>query len=569
MSLRILLVVCLHALAQGNALQAQSVFPKRNYPTHYFINPVDTAFSIVGNFGECRPNHFHSGIDIRTNGEENHRVMAAADGYVSRIKIEPGGFGNALYITHPNGYTSVYAHLNRFRNDLEKLVRDEQYQTRSWRQDIILKPNQFPVQQSDFIALSGNTGSSQGPHVHFEIRHTLTEAPLNGLLFFPQYADTIAPRLYQLATYRGDKSIYQQSPVIYNLKANINGAYKLPNDTINVNTDFYLGFRADDFSQVATGTLGVYEMQLYVDNQLYFAWQLDSISYTVTRYMNAHADYPTRKQSKGWFQLAHRLPNDRLPIYLNASGNQGRINILPGQYRNIRLVCFDAAMNKSTLQFVAHGYSPTNNKTTCVNAFKAGQANRLENAWMRVELNDQALYDDVCFRSSISLNQQSKEYRFRVHDAGLPLHTSMRLYLKPRKPIPDSLSQYICVVRIDGRQRHGQLANWANNRVEAIVKEAGDYEIAIDKTPPRIASTIKNGDRINEREPLSFVITDETTSVKKAEAYVDGQWLRLVQQGNRFYYELDTYFPPGKHTLRITAADENNNMASQNFILER
>jgi murein DD-endopeptidase MepM/ murein hydrolase activator NlpD len=569
MSLRILLVVCLHALAQGNALQAQSVFPKRNYPTHYFINPVDTAFSIVGNFGECRPNHFHSGIDIRTNGEENHRVMAAADGYVSRIKIEPGGFGNALYITHPNGYTSVYAHLNRFRNDLEKLVRDEQYQTRSWRQDIILKPNQFPVQQSDFIALSGNTGSSQGPHVHFEIRHTLTEAPLNGLLFFPQYADTIAPRLYQLATYRGDKSIYQQSPVIYNLKANINGAYKLPNDTINVNTDFYLGFRADDFSQVATGTLGVYEMQLYVDNQLYFAWQLDSISYTVTRYMNAHADYPTRKQSKGWFQLAHRLPNDRLPIYLNASGNQGRINILPGQYRNIRLVCFDAAMNKSTLQFVAHGYSPTNNKTTCVNAFKAGQANRLENAWMRVELNDQALYDDVCFRSSISLNQQSKEYRFRVHDAGLPLHTSMRLYLKPRKPIPDSLSQYICVVRIDGRQRHGQLANWANNRVEAIVKEAGDYEIAVDKTPPRIASTIKNGDRINEREPLSFVITDETTSVKKAEAYVDGQWLRLVQQGNRFYYELDTYFPPGKHTLRITAADENNNMASQNFILER
>lgn len=569
MSLRILLVVCLHALAQGNALQAQSVFPKRNYPTHYFINPVDTAFSIVGNFGECRPNHFHSGIDIRTNGEENHRVMAAADGYVCRIKIEPGGFGNALYITHPNGYTSVYAHLNRFRNDLEKLVRDEQYRTRSWRQDIILKPNQFPVQQSDFIALSGNTGSSQGPHVHFEIRHTLTEAPLNGLLFFPQYADTIAPRLYQLATYRGDKSIYQQSPVIYNLKANINGAYKLPNDTINVNTDFYLGFRADDFSQVATGTLGVYEMQLYVDNQLYFAWQLDSISYAVTRYMNAHADYPTRKQSKGWFQLAHRLPNDRLPIYLNASGNQGRINILPGQYRNIRLVCFDAAMNKSTLQFVAHGYSPTNNKTTCVNAFKAGQANRLENAWMRVELNDQALYDDVCFRSSISLNQQSKEYRFRVHDAGLPLHTAMRLYLKPRKPIPDSLSQYICLVRIDGQQRHGQLANWENNRVEAIVKEAGEYEITIDKTPPRIASTIKNGDRINEREPLNFVITDETTSVKKAEAYVDGQWLRLVQQGNRFYYELDTYFPPGKHTLRITAADENNNMASQNFILER
>lgn len=569
MSLRILLVVCFHILLKGEPLQAQTVFPKRNYPTHYFINPVDTAFSIVGNFGECRPNHFHSGIDIRTNGEENHRVMAAAEGYISRIKIEPGGFGNALYINHPNGYTSVYAHLNRFRNDLEQLVRDEQYRTRSWRQDIILKPNQFPVKQSDFIALSGNTGSSQGPHVHFEIRHTLTEAPLNGLLFFPQYPDTIAPRLYQLATYRGDRSIYQQTPVIYNIKANQNGVYKLPNDTIKVNTDFYLGIRADDFSQVATGTLGVYEMQLYVDNQLYFAWQLDSISYSVTRYMNAHADYPTRKQNKGWFQLAHRLPNDRLPIYMNVNGHQGLINILPGQYRNIRLVCLDAAMNKSTIQFVAQGYSSDKDKTPCVNVFKAGQANRLDNAWMRVELNNQALYDDVCFRSSISVNQHSKEYRFRVHDTGLPLHTPMRLYLKPRIPIPDSLSPYICVVRIDGRQRYGQSANLVNNRVEALVKEAGDYEIAIDKTPPRIASTIRNGDRINEREPLSFVITDETTSVKKAEAYVDGQWLRLVQQGNRFYYELDSYFPSGKHTLRITATDENNNTATQNFILER
>jgi murein DD-endopeptidase MepM/ murein hydrolase activator NlpD len=569
MSLRILLIVCLQVLAQTNTLQAQTVFPKRNYPTHYFINPVDTAFSIVGNFGECRPNHFHSGIDIRTNGEENHRVMAAAQGYVSRIKIEPGGFGNALYITHPNGYTTVYAHLNRFRNDLEKLVRDEQYRTRSWRQDINLKPEQFPVQQSDFIALSGNTGSSQGPHVHFEIRHTLSETPLNGLLFFPQYTDSIAPRLYQLATYRGNVPIYQQSPVIYTLKEVKNGVFKLPKDTIDVNTDFYVGFRADDFSQVATGTLGVYEMQLYVDNQLYFAWQLDSISYSVTRYMNAHADYPSRKQNKGWFQLAHRLPNDQLPVYLNTSGKEGRIRIAPGQYRNIRLVCLDAALNKSTLQFVAHGKLFNYEKNKCINAFKAGQANQLENAWMRVELNQQALYDDVCFRSAISLNPQTKEYRFQVHDASLPLHTPMRLYLKPRNPISDSLSQYISVVRIDGRQRNGQAATLINNRVEAIVKEAGEYEIAIDKTPPLIASTIKNGDRISERQPLNFVITDNITTVKKAEAYLDNQWLRLVQQGNRFYYEPDSYFPSGKHTLRIIATDENNNTATRDFILER
>jgi hypothetical protein len=556
-------------ILQPTSLQAQSVFPEKNYPTNYFINPVDTTFSIVGNFGECRPNHFHSGIDIRTNGEENHHIAAAAAGYVSRIKIEPGGFGNALYITHPNGLTTVYAHLNRFRNDIENWLRAEQYRSRSWRQDITLTPNQFPVQQGDFIALSGNTGSSQGPHLHFEIRNTITEAPLNGLLFFNQYPDTVAPRLYQLASYNGQLSIYQQTPTLYTTKEIRKGVYKLQRDTIEVGQQFFLGLRADDFSQVATGTLGLFELQLYVDDQLYFAWQLDSISYNVTRYMNAHADYATRKQNKGWFQLAHRLPNDRLPIYKNASGKQGRVEIKPGEYRRVRLICLDASLNTSTLEFIAHGNERKIDSEKCINLFKAGQPNRLNNAWMSIQLNEQALYDDVCFRTSIGLNPQTKAYRYHVHDAGLPLHTNMQLSLKPRFQLPDSLSRYAALVRIDGQQRTGRPAYLLENRVSSYVKEAGDYEIVIDSIPPRITSTIKNGDRINERQPLSFVITDETTSVFKAEAYVEGQWLRLVQQGNRFYYEPDAYFPLGKHTLRITATDENNNTASREFILIR
>lgn len=550
-------------------IQAQSVFPKRNYPANYFINPVDTAFSIVGNFGECRPNHFHSGIDIRTNGEENHRISAAANGYVSRIKIEPGGFGNALYVTHPNGLTTVYAHLNRFRNDIENWLREEQYRTRSWRQDIILKPNQFPVQQGDFIALSGNTGSSQGPHLHFEIRNTITEAPLNGLLFFNQYSDTLAPRIYQMAAYNGQVSIYQQTPTLYSAKEIRKGVYKLQRDTIQVGSNFYLGLRADDFSQTATGTLGIYELQLFVDDQLYFAWQLDSISYNVTRYMNAHADYASRKQNKGWFQLAHQLPNDRLPIYKNASEKKGRVEIKPGEYRRIRLVCLDASLNTSTLEFIAHGNQRIVSPEKCINPFKAGQPNRLNNAWMNIELNEQALYDDVCFRTSIGINPKTKGYRYHVHEPSLPLHTTMQLTLKPRFQLPDSLSKYVALVRIDGNQRTGRPANVIGNRVSTLVKEVGDYEIAIDTIPPRITSTIKNGDRINERQPLSFVITDETTSVFKADAYVDGQWLRLVQQGNRFYYEPDTYFPSGKHTLRVTATDENNNTTSREFNLIR
>src|SRR4051812_21873328 len=151
-----------------------SLAQKPDYPQDYFRNPLDMPILLAGNFGECRPGHFHSGMDIKTAGVENKPVYATADGYVSRIKMEPGGFGHALYITHPNGYTTLYAHLNDFIPALQQRVRQQQYAKESWTVDIQLQPGQFPVKQGDQIAWSGNTGGSTAPHLHFEIRDTKT-----------------------------------------------------------------------------------------------------------------------------------------------------------------------------------------------------------------------------------------------------------------------------------------------------------------------------------------------------------------------------------------------------------
>ena len=180
------------------------------YPQDFFCNPLDIPIFLAGNFGECRPGHFHSGMDIKTLGKENEPVHAAADGYISRIKMEKGGFGHGLYITLSNGYTTLYAHLNNFAPAIQKYVHNEQYDKKRWDVDLQLSPSQFPVKKGQLIAYSGNTGASTAPHLHFEIRDNKTEHPLNPELFGLPLIDKIPPAPYDIAVYDLGTSIYEQ-----------------------------------------------------------------------------------------------------------------------------------------------------------------------------------------------------------------------------------------------------------------------------------------------------------------------------------------------------------------------
>src|ERR1700743_1756400 len=185
-----------------------------DYPRNYFRDPLATPLSPAPNFGELRPNHYHMGLDIRTQHRENLPVFAAADGYIARVEIEPGGFGQAIYIHHPNGYTTVYGHLNQFFPALAAYVQDEQYRRQSWQIDLSIPPARFTVKKGDFIAYSGNTGGSQGPHLHFEIRRTPGDINLNPLLFGLPVPDNTSPKIARLAWYDRNQGIYEQSPVL-------------------------------------------------------------------------------------------------------------------------------------------------------------------------------------------------------------------------------------------------------------------------------------------------------------------------------------------------------------------
>jgi hypothetical protein len=561
----IILLIIFYAV-HTNA-QAQPHFPNKKYPAKLFRNPLSTPFSLVGNFGECRPNHFHSGIDIRTDGKENKKIYAIEDGYISRVKIEESGFGNAIYINHASGYTSVYAHLNTFYPALENFIKKKQYASKSWKIDMTFFPDQFWVRKGDFIALSGNTGSSQGPHLHLEIRNALTEAPLNPLLFFNEIQDITKPVIKQLAVYDGSKSIYEQSPQLFKVNKGL-----LPKKPIEVQTDkVFVGIEADDYMAIAKGNLGIYEMRLYVDDEWTFAWQMDNISYDITNYLNAHTDYKTRKNKGPWIQLCTQLPNDKLSIYQSANNNHGMIDLSDGQPKDVRIVVYDTKYNSDTISFVLQSKSPAN-ANSCSQVMKAGKKNTFKNEDISFTLQEQALYDDICFKSSIKNSDAPYSHIYQIHYSFVPVHTPFDLMLRPKKEIPEVLKNKIAMVRTASNiesSKKGIAATYTSNYVMAKVKEFGNYEIVIDQKAPQITTTLKEGMSVKNMKAIYFNVKEETTTIKSCTALLDGQWLRLVQKGSQYYYTLDEYFPKGTHQLLISATDENNNTSIKKITLTR
>ena len=551
---------------------AQTFFAPKNYPSRAFRYPLDTTASLVGNFGECRPNHFHSGIDMRTFGRENMKVYSIEDGFVSRIKIEPGGFGNAIYVTHFNGYTSLYAHLNRFFPELEAYVRRKQYETQSWAQELVIPPHEFPVRKGKMIAWSGNTGSSQGPHLHLEIRDTKTDAPLNGLLFFQSLPDTKAPLVKQIALYQGDKSIYEQKPMMMPV-VNVNGTKTIKPEVVTIQSDkAFIGIVADDLMGIATGTLGVYEVRLYVDDKPFFGWQMDNISYDITRYMNAIADYKVKKNGGPWIQLCRKLPNDKLPVYKSFTNQDGVIDLSQGAIRSIRIEVFDTKYNKTTVEFKLQGSALAAKPSICSNPFVQGKMNKFKNENIEFTLAEDALYDDICFVTSVKPSTNEVSPRYQIHFGDVPLHSYFDLKLKPTISLSAAQKEKLAMVRLPygtETKRRGKAATWQGGFAVSRVRDLGDYELVLDQKAPTITSTIKNGDKVTRLKRLNFVIKEETTSVANVTATLDGQWLRMVQKGDTYTYEMDSYFPVGTHTLLIRAIDENMNETKMTLTLTK
>ncbi|HWV66963.1 M23 family metallopeptidase [Chitinophaga sp.] len=548
-------------------LQAQSI-PVKDYPQGYFRNPLNIPIILAGNFGELRPNHFHSGMDIKTQQRENLPVHAAADGYVSRIGVSHTGFGNVLYITHPNGYTTVYAHLNAFFPALQQYVKKQQYQAESWASDLTIPEGMFPVKKGDFVAWSGNTGGSAGPHLHFEIRNTTTEKPLNPLLFGFDIADTKAPDVYRLAIYNREKSIYEQKPLILTLKK-VGGEYVTTQPVVKVNAA-KAGIGLSAIDRMNTGNIyGIYEVTLLQNNEPDIDFQLDNIGYDETRYLNAHIDYKIKKGGGPYYQLVFSLPGNKLDIYHDLKGD-GTIHLSDGEVHQVKLLVKDAYGNTSTVKLALQQSGTEDAPKACANTMYPDSRNIFENNQVEFYLDETALYDQVCFDYLETASVSTKAYSniYHLHNALVPVHDLFDVRLRATRNVPEYLQSKIVMVR-EGQGSSTSATTLENGWYKGTFRDFGNFHLEVDTVAPKVTPLgVKPGAILSKAAKISFAMSD-ASGIKNYRAELDGKWLMLSRRGNVLTYTFDEHCQPGAHVLVLKVTDIAGNEGSYRLSFKR
>ncbi len=545
--------------------QAQ-FFPPKNYPKDYFIYPVDARISLAANFGELRPNHYHMGLDCRTNQVINRPVKAAASGYIARVTIAPFGFGQAIYINHPNGLTTVYGHLHSFFPALEKYVKEQQYNKESWNVDLKIPPALFPVKQGQFIANSGNTGGSQGPHCHFEIRDTKTDKVLNPLLFNLPIPDNVPPTIVRLYMYDRCKSTYSQTPQHLPIKK-INENYTTAENVIPVHTDkISFGISAIDKQSGSNNPNGIYEAIIYLDEQPLSAFELDSITYDESRYVNANIDYKTRAAGGPYIQHLSRLAGYPEGVYKDINGD-GVIELKDTNVHQVKIVVKDTRNNASVLQFkIKKGLIVENGKPNNIDyqkkEFQPGFVNVFENENVQVYLPAATLYDSVSFSYSEKKSTAVQGFSsiYSILSGLIPAQSYFTVRIKADKNIPENLSDKILMKKSWNGKSDVVKAMKNGDWYSAKFNVFGNFELIADDEPPVINANFQDNAILLHSREIVITPKDNNDEIKKFRAELDGKWLRFSNdKGRTFIYVFDEKCNVGKHELKISLEDEAGN----------
>jgi murein DD-endopeptidase MepM/ murein hydrolase activator NlpD len=556
------------------SLLTEYVSPQSSFVQNHFRSPLDITLYLSGNFGELRADHFHSGIDIKTQGVRGKKVYATADGYISRIKIEAAGYGKTLYLTHPGGYTTVYAHLDHFIPDIEKFVKEKQYQEKKHALNIFPSKNEFYYKKGEVIAYSGNSGYSFGPHLHFEIREANSQHPMNVLLFGLDIDDNLPPRIFSVCFYPLDEQSfinYSNEKQIIPVKE-VNGSYQLTSDQmIKLNGRIGFGIEAYDYLNGSRNRCGLYSTELFVDSIKYFSMKMNKFSFNDSRYVNSMIDYEEKQKNNKNIQKAFIDPNNQLSIY-NASVNSGVAEFYDDDIHTITFILKDVYLNSAQLVFQVQGQSQNLVSNRKVNddflqLMSWETINIFERDDIRLIIPEKALYKNLKFTYSESdIPEGFYSMIHHIHNIYTPLHIPADLYLKP-VGLPDSLQEKAVVVTVnrDGKWQYSG-GEWADGFVKTRILQFGEYSITVDTIPPQITPVNLNETLdMKDKTSLRFLIEDDLSGIQSYEGYIDNEWVLFEYdaKNNTVFYIFDPerITREQNHELELYIVDNKDNIS--------
>ncbi|MDR0844629.1 MAG: M23 family metallopeptidase [Tannerella sp.] len=525
-------------------------------------NPFDFPALLSGGFGELRANHFHSGIDFKTQGVEGKAVHAVQNGYICRIVVSPWGYGNALYLMHPDDSTvTVYGHLQHFEKEVAAYVKAQQYERESFSVDLSLTPEQFPFKKGDIIAYSGNTGGSGGPHLHFEIRDALTEEPLDPL---PCYKDIIndsrPPKVRAVMIYpsegQGVVNGSKQKQVLQ-LTTGKDGKQSV-SGKVEAWGKVAFSINIDDYMDGTTNVYGVRELSMSVDDQLLFHSFLDRFSFDETRYINAWVDYETWQEKHSFYTKTFVEPGNHLRFI--SSRNRGYLTIDEPRTYHVLFQLTDTYGNTSKLPVEVKGKEQTiaAPDTAGTTLFSWNRENRFGAKGVRLSIPYGCLYKSVNFRYTAKKDTAGIYLSdiHILHNKPVPLHkpAKLSLYL-----VNDTLAEerQYGVVSLQNKRRTWIGGTYRERWIDANIKELGSYTVMVDTVAPKI-NPIEPAQWVTKKK-IEFRLTDNLSGVSSYRGEIDGNYALFEMDGKKalISYAFDPdRLSRGKHTLTMTVTDD-------------
>jgi len=548
------------SFSQGNASIGKV------YPEDYFTTPLKIPIILSGTFAELRSNHFHAGIDIKTLGKEGLDVLASAEGYVSRIKVSHWGYGKALYITHPNGYTSVYAHLKKFSPKIEEYVKKQQYKKKRFEIHLFPSAAALPISKNELIAYSGNTGGSGGPHLHFEIRDSKTEKPINPMLFGIDVNDSKKPRINTLIGYtlKNNSHINAISkPTQISLKQLENG--DLLAEKIKAHGTIGFGINAYDQLDGAYNKNGLYSLSLKINGKKEHEFNAESFSFSESKYINLLIDYERFKNLKQRIQKCFIEPENKLSIYKKTSNN-GYLTIKDGLDYTVEIIAKDFKGNsqKITIPITGSKDSIVVKETLKKTPYKIKR--EIFNVFKKDGIT--VAFPKYTFYNNFYLDFNVQDSLVKVHTPSIPLDKKYTLTFDVSK-YTESEKKKMYIALIDEKGRNSYITTVKKEATfYTTTKSLGNFTLLTDNKEPNVQLVnFKDAQWLTNFNELKIKITDNESGVKSYRGEIDGEWILLEYdpKTDLLVYNLnDKIFTTAKHNLKITVTDNVGNTTTLN-----